>query len=861
MANEKRDLILPPGTYAYMQDGTKGIIKVNTGPTVITPSAQDVPVVYDQKTGTFRRVETLEEALKKSPVIVEGYYANLLNPAKNRKQPEEAGSQQGTDLDVGRKVVIAGPAMFSLWPGQVAEVIRGHHLRSNQFLLVRVYNEDEARKNWTKAVVKPAADQTGGTKEEVKVATAPPPADLTVGKQLIIRGTEVSFYMPPTGVSVVQEGHDETGKANYVREALTLERLEYAILIDESGDKRYANGPSVVFPDPTERFMEGKNDDGQTSKKFRAIELNELQGLHLKVIADYSEKGVDYLAGQELFITGKDMAIYYPREEHSAVKYDGKTKHFATAIPVGEARYVLNRLTGNIITVKGPAMLLPDPRSEVIVRRILSDKQVSLWYPGNSEALAYNQSIRAVLSQVPTTRGAPSEGDLARSMNKSMRGATLSANVASGYIADSSSVSREQNMAGSEFSRSSSYTAPRSVTLDTKYQGVPVVEVWTGYAVLVVSKNGKRRVEKGPTVVQLDYDESFEVLELSTGKPKSQEALFRTVYLRTDNNQVTDILDVDTSDHIPVRLRLGYRVNFEGDSAKWWNVENYVKFLCDEMRSLLKGQVKKLKIEEFDANATDIVRNLILGTGGEGVGPKGKFFSANNMRITDVEVLGVEILNPDVKAALTSSQLAVVKTNIELSQLKRGLEVSKQKEAVVQEELGVKAQTVVRRNELDAELAASSLALTLVRLGNKLQEIETAKKTQAADEQLKDFVFDQELARDTKNQEQALTNKKATQELALAVLKAESETIIARFQAASGGFSEAVTALSNNETMVKVAESWNIQRAIGGDSISEAIAKMFTGTPLAGLVQKLATQNGNGASSNGSEKKSLTTSA
>ena len=33
----KRDLVLAPGEYAYMQDVTKGVIKTYTGPTVINP--------------------------------------------------------------------------------------------------------------------------------------------------------------------------------------------------------------------------------------------------------------------------------------------------------------------------------------------------------------------------------------------------------------------------------------------------------------------------------------------------------------------------------------------------------------------------------------------------------------------------------------------------------------------------------------------------------------------------------------------------------------------------------------------------------------------------------------------------------
>lgn len=872
---EKRDLILPPGTYAFMQDGTKGIIKVNTGPTVITPSAQDVPVVYDAKSGTFRRCDSLEEALRKSPVVVEGYYCNLLNPAKSRRQPDEGGSQQGTELDVGRKIVIPGPAMFSLWPGQVAEVIRGHHLRSNQYLLVRVYNEDEARKNWGKAVVKPATKVTEApgphaTEEEkaayelalkteaetVKVATAPPPKDLTVGKLLVIQGTEVSFYIPPTGISVVPDGTDDKGKHAYVREALTLERLEYAILIDENGKKRYANGPTVVFPAPTEKFMEARGDDGHMTRKFRAIELNDIQGLHLKVIADYKDEktGKEYKAGEELFVTGKDTQIYYPREEHSAIKYDGKTKHFATAIPAGEGRYVLNRLTGEIRMVKGPDMLLPDPRTEVIVRRVLSDKQTQLWYPGNNEALVFNQELRRVLSQVPTTRGAPSEGDVLRNYKgkeEKTKGGLLAYAATAAVIADSSSVSREQNLVGGEFSRASSYTAPRMVTLDTKYQGVPTVEVWTGYAVLVVSKSGGRRVEVGPKTILLEYDESFEVLELSTGKPKTTDNLLRTVYLRTDNNQVTDIVQVETSDHIPVSLRLGYRVNFEGDNSKWWAVENYVKFLCDEIRSLLKGQVKKFKIEEFDANATEIVRTMILGAKGEG-----RLFQANNMRITDVEVLSVDIQNQQVKQALAQSQLAVVQTNIELSQLRRGKEVTEQREAIVQEEVRIRSETAKLKNTIDAELAASALELALKRLANKLSEISEQRKLDAEAEERTDFIFNADLARNRRTSEQRLALEHAAQVQEIERLKAEAEAVVTKFTAIGGNFSEALLALSRNETLVKVAEAWNIQRAIGGDSVSDALSKVFSSTPLAPLMAKLTSPTSGIVPSNGASEKS-----
>src|SRR5438093_8929365 len=55
--------------------------------------------------------------------------------------------------------------------------------------------------------------------------------------------------------------------------------------------------------------------------------------------------------------------------------------------------------------------------------------------------------------------------------------------------------------------RKTSNTPPRTITLDTKYDGVVSVDVWTGYAALLVRKNGTRRVVVGPQTVLLEYDE------------------------------------------------------------------------------------------------------------------------------------------------------------------------------------------------------------------------------------------------------------------------------------------------------------------------------------------------------------------
>ncbi|KOR31272.1 major vault protein, partial [Achromatium sp. WMS2] len=355
--NNKRDLVLSPGEYAYMQDVTKGVVKTYTGPTVVNPTAQERAVLFDQNSKRFLPCQ-IEDAVKQCAIAPEGFYIILKNPACKGDFPPFGGVYPSPELDVGKKINITGPCIFPLWPGQIFKLLQGHHLRSNQYLLVRVYNEDEARRNWGKAVIKPAAD---GQTDAPEVMSDIPP-ELNVGTQFIIKGTDVSFYIPPTGVGVVP---DENGL--YVRDALTLERLEYCILVEQNGKKRFERGPQVVFPEPTESFI-----TRDSQRKFRALELNEIQGLHVKIIAPYQEGKIKYQEGDEIFITGKETAIYFPREEHSLVRYDGKDKHFAVAVPAGDARYVMNRKTGAIRMVQGPAMLLPSPIDEVIVRRVLS---------------------------------------------------------------------------------------------------------------------------------------------------------------------------------------------------------------------------------------------------------------------------------------------------------------------------------------------------------------------------------------------------------------------------------------------------------------------------------------------------------
>ncbi|MBU1107243.1 MAG: hypothetical protein KKB51_11290 [Candidatus Riflebacteria bacterium] len=815
-ANRERDLVLSPNEYCLISDQTKGHIVVYVGPYKTSLANTDQPVIFNDLNKRFERT-TLEQATSVFSTAPEGWYLVLKNPPKDGIQPPHFGSNTLPELRVGHKVNIPGPINFALWPGQMVRTVQGHYLHLNQYLVVRVYDEEGAKLNWKKAVVKP---QTAAS-EESKAEPSKTPGissdipDLVMGKQLIIKGTEVSFYIPPTGVEVVRDSH-----GGYLREAVTLERLEYCILLDEDGNKRFIQGPAVVFPSPTETFIEKVG-----SRKFRAIELNEISGIYVKVIAPYSENGVEHKVGEELFITGKDQMIYFPRTEHAIIKYGEKELHYSVAIPAGEGRYVLNRITGKITLVRGPAMFLPDPRNEVIVRRFLEPRQVAMMYPGNQEALEYNMRLK----QIAKAGGAEdylTDSELKRKL------------AIPKPAAERRPEGLSDGFAGDDFTRSPSFTQPRTITLDTKYEGAVALDIWTGYAVLVVGRAGERKVVAGPQTVLLEYDQALESMELSTGTPKSDEKTIKTAYLRCLHNKVSDMIDAETSDLCRVKIRLSFRVNFEGEPEKWFNVENYVKFLSDHMRSLIRNAVKKHKIEDFYANAISIVRDNVLGAVSADGKRLGRNFEENGMRIYDIEVLDVKIGNESIEQLLVAAQHSVVKQTLAISSEKRNLEYVQQSEAIKQQEATLKSSTKKQDLELQTEETKAALLLTLAKLEAEIDAQQKALLSKLTDQETLNKIDAHELGRkrETSSFEMEMAQKRLN--LRIEDLRAEVAGVVDRANAVSPDFIAAMQAFGDKALAEKLADSMAPLAILGGKSIADVFSQLVKGTNLEGILKK-----------------------
>jgi len=333
----ERDILIAPNEYTYVQDLTKGDIVLYVGPTKI--SLSNTERIVEFRDGRFVPVRAEDGAwgVHANVMATSSQYILLSNPPKDGAARPVKGNNSAIELLIGRRVVIPGPASFPLWPGQQAEVIDAHKLREDQYLLVRVYD---------------------------KVEGDPRP----IGTETIAKGSEVSFYIPRTGEEVVP------GKDGYVRTAVTLLDGQYCILLKPDGRRKYARGPAIVFPEPTEEFVEREGND-----VFQAYPLRPNTGLHVRVVRDFAADEGDqippgaYQAGQELFIRGREGPFFTSRwlEVIGAVE----------AIPISdkEGIYVRDIASGKIGTEVGPQNYLADPTRVEIVARALDPELAKLY--------------------------------------------------------------------------------------------------------------------------------------------------------------------------------------------------------------------------------------------------------------------------------------------------------------------------------------------------------------------------------------------------------------------------------------------------------------------------------------------------
>lgn len=659
----ERDILVAANEYAYVQDLTKGDIVLYVGPTKISLSNTERLVELRNDRFVPARGEEAGAGIHPFVAATSAQYILLENPPKDATVRPVKGSNSATELLAGRRVVVPGPATFPLWPGQRAQVIDGHRLREDEYLVVRVYDRVEGDES-------------------------------PIGTERIIRGSEVSFYIPRTGLEVV------AGPGGYVR---------------------------------------------------RARRLRKSLGLHLRVVKPFtSEKEGQlppgsYAAGQDVFLRDRE-GFFFPTDQLEVIAE-------VEAFPLAEKEgiYVRELDTGRIDTVLGPRNVLVDPTRQELVERPLDAAQLPLF-----------------------------------------------------------GLSRQD---------------PRRS---------PSVHVPPSYAVMVTSRS-RREVVRGPAWRTLQYDEELEVLALSTGRPKSDERLLSTCFLLLEGNKVSDVVRVQTADHVALEVALSYRVSFvtrDGAPERWFNVKDYVSLLCDHTRSLLRAAARGVGIEALHSTGTEILRTAVLGEKNADGKRPGRLFEENDMWIYDVEVLDVRILDAEVEKLLAGAQRTSIVYEIDRKQEELRLATEQLREQVKRRICEAQIETCAKAAALETAGREVALAKATTSVeADRLQKLGRAR----ADADVTALLSEAKTSAATREQE-----------VALRTLAAEVQAFKDQMGSLHPELIATLKMLGNEQLAAALTKNLAPLAILGGESVSDVAERLLGALPLgpgsdgaAGVVSKL----------------------
>jgi major vault protein len=370
-------------------------------------------------------------------------------------------------------------------------------------------------------------------------------------------------------------------------------------------------------------------------------------------------------------------------------------------------------------------------------------------------------------------------------------------------------------------------------------------------AVLATSAAAQRIIE-GPCVTLLEYEETLVPLRLSTGTPKSDDDVLMTCFLRTVGNRVSDIIDIETSDFVRIRVRTSYTVTYRREERdRWFNCENYIQVMCDHLRSIVRSRTRTLSLSHLWPEISTVVRDTILGPRGEGGEGrrKGRAFDENGMLVTEVEVLEASIEDEAIAEMMQAVQresvtltigdrraqetLASAKLRADLERQTLELQAAaREREARLKETLR-KVEHESRIGELREKEAIQREQLELVNqrelLGAKSRiEREGLVLTAQLEGLGKDARARAEAARLLHAEE--IEHQTTLRQLELALIEAHSRAQVAERTAIQPKLVEALTALGDKALLSEVAQNMNLISLFRGKDAGAILAEIFGGT-------------------------------
>jgi major vault protein len=248
------------------------------------------------------------------------------------------------------------------------------------------------------------------------------------------------------------------------------------------------------------------------------------------------------------------------------------------------------------------------------------------------------------------------------------------------------------------------------------------------------------RVNFGPCLVLLGPDESFTPLSLSGGCPKKIHVI-NTIHLMLGPDYCTDIVNVETSDHAKLNLKLSYNWRFDvlpeyvlqpNLAISLFSVSDFIGDVCKQLSSRIRGAVASVSFDDFHKNSARLIRTSVFGLNRHTGQVRDVFRLANNhLLVTGIDIKSIEPDNEKTRQALQSSVQQAIKITTDAQQA-----VAKQEAERLEQQAKGKLQRQKINDDADAELAKKNLNVLVaetqsVKSSGKAKAIASANATAA----------------------------------------------------------------------------------------------------------------------------------
>ena len=215
-----------------------------------------------------------------------------------------------------------------------------------------------------------------------------------------------------------------------------------------------------------------------------------------------------------------------------------------------------------------------------------------------------------------------------------------------------------------------------------KQRSLPIRAPHNSAVQLYDFKTKQSRVVFGPDLVMLEPDEEFTVIKLSGGKPK-QENVITSLSLNLGPDFMTDVVEVETSDHARLNVQLCYNWYFKfsrekkEECVKLFNVKDFVGDACKTIASRVRGAASSVSFEDFHKSSVELIKFAVFGKKENGQPREELIFTTNNLCITSVDVQSSEPVDLKTRESLQKAVTLAFEISTKTQEMKASAQAKK----------------------------------------------------------------------------------------------------------------------------------------------------------------------------------------